>query len=922
MKIIPTARFWSAHTHSRYSAEDALPKVEQIVAKAAKMGQKAIGLTDHGNMAGSVELYKAASKAGIAPFPGSELYFVPDTTAHRHDRARKDGEKAQRYHLGVLAYTTEGYENLVALSTATHKNHFHKPLVDFKMLAQFAEDGRTKGLAITTGCYFGYAAQLMVTRGPDEVKQFLATLESWFPGSVYVEGQNHHIDHGDGWNDDLLADAMLGVAQEMGLPFIITQDSHYLEPTDKELHETLKQLVAFGPDPDDAVFPGDGFHLADDRWMRDHHGEGRLERGLEGLADLLGKHRLSIPVLDSYSYSVPSVVSDPRTIMERRCLAELERRGLKGRYLEKLAEEFEVINAVDMAGYMVLVAQVTDWMRENGVVFQTRGSAAGSMVCWLMGITQVDPIKWDLRFERFLSKDRTKPPDIDLDIAHDRRDELIEWLDTKFTAHQIGSWMKYSLDDSEDEEDEGGSLMRKYFSTATKAGHTYEKLSDIPAHDRELLNKLSDVETYKGMGTNAAGVVLTSTPREFDKLVPLAYMSRGGYVSQYHLKSIEDLGLVKLDVLGSKTLTVLRRCTDIMDWPVAKLDEIPLRDAKVYKTIASGETAGIFQLEGNSSKWGTKSLRPDRIADVIAAMALFRPGVQAVQGDKHYIARKHGREQVPTRHELIDRVTRDTHGIMLYQEQVIDILRGLGMGADDLTAFLKAVKASNSNVAEAGRVIASYKGWIDQRCGEIGMTDEDRQFLDDAFAGFAEYGFNRAHATVYGLTAYRCAWLATHHPVEFHAALLAVAAGDKSKEPKYLRATRSRGVRVLPPSLNISGATYTADQERGVIRKGLRSLDGIGEVTAGVIASLAPFRDLDDLVERAPSRPVSGGKNYDGTPESLNGVLGKLRDQGMLDLLIVRKERRDDSRLVERSEGVGSERVRRHLKVVRGDGAA
>lgn len=887
-RIKRESRFWSAHTHSRYSVNDALPRVEDIVNKAADMGQPALGLTDHGNMAGSVELYQACMKRGIKPFPGSELYFVPDTAQYKKDYATK-GKKANRYHLGALAYTTEGYENLVRLSTLSHQNFFHKPTVDYAMLAQLAEDGLTQGIAITTGCYFGYAVQSLVNDGYEKTRSYLATLSKWFPESVYVEMQNHDIVHDMVWSDDTVADAMMEIADDMGLPCVITQDSHYLNQEDKDAHESLKRLVAFGPDPDDAVFPGDGFHLADERWLKDHHSDGRYSRGLEGLEDLLSRNTLRLPVLDSYSYSVPRVVEDPQTVMAKRCYSALTEKGLdKNPYTSKLAEEFEVIGAADMAGYMMLVSMVTDYMRQHGIIYQTRGSAAGSVVCWLLGISNVDPIKWDLRFERFLSKDRTKPPDIDLDIAHDRREELLAWLNTRFTAHQIGSWALYSLEGDEEEGDKG-SLKVRYFTAVNKGVDDDDKTQDwtaVPREHKEMLYDLSARKLFKGMGTNAAGVVITSTLAEFQKLVPMAYMaSRDGYVTQYSKDQIEALGLVKLDVLGSKTLTVIRKTMDNLGLSVEQLDEIEYRDTPTFQLIRSGETEGVFQLEGKSTKWGCKSLQPNHIKDVIAAMALFRPATMNSGGTNAYIRRKHKREVVPERHELLMSVTRPTHGVLLYQEQVIDMLRGLGMDAENLTKFLKAVKASNKDIGDAGVVIKGYQKWIAERCDERGFSSEDKDFLDSAIAGFAEYGFNRAHATVYGITAYRCAYLAARHPLEFHAALLAVAAGD-DKEAKYLRVTRRRGISVLSPHVNVSGDSYTMDVRRGAIRKGLVSVKGVGAVSAGVIAAFAPYRDLRDLVERTPAKPVSRGKNFDGTPESLIGVLGALRDAGALNGLV------------------------------------
>lgn len=889
-RIKPTPRWWSLHTHSRYSVNDAMSHVERIVDKVANLGQPGLGITDHGNMAASVELYQACMRRGVVPFPGSEIYFVPDTNQYRADRVNKQ-VKATMYHMGVVAFTTAGYENLVNLSTLTHRNHHYKPLADYQMLAQLAEDGKTAGLAVSTGCYFGYLAQTLIGAGEQPALQFLHTLSDWFP-AVYVEVQNHNIVHDGGTTDDELADAMVGLADEAGLPVVITQDSHYLDEHDRADHDGLKRLVAFGPDPDDAVFPGDGFHVCDADWIAERHGEHRLARGVEGLADLLGRHTLTIPVLDHYSYSVPEVVASPQVAMGQRVHANLEGhfapKAIPPRYAARMVEELNTIKASGMAGYMMLVAQVTDWLRAHDVMFQCRGSAASSLVCWMLGISNVDPIKWNLRFERFLSKDRTAPPDIDLDVAHDRRDELVEMLDTRFTAHQIGSWATYSLSDTEDEfgETQRGSLRVRYYSAAGKKDEGATSWDEVPQADKSMLASLSARQLYKGMGTNAAGIVLTSTLAEFERLVPMAYMaSRDAFVTQYSKDHIESLGLVKLDALGLKTMTVLDRTMRLLGLEPKQISQIEFGDGPTYQLIRSGHTEGVFQLEGRSTRWGLRDLKPTTIRDVIAAMALFRPATMNTGATRTFIARKHNEMAIPMRHELITKTTKDTQGILLYQEQVIEILRGLGMDADDLTKFLKAVKASNKDIGSAGDVIDSYMTWIIEECAERGFNQTDIDYLEAAIAGFAEYGFNRAHATVYGICAYRCAYLAARHPVEFHTALLGVASGGE-KESRYLRATRKRGIRVLAPDINISGATYTIDHTRGAVRKGLQSIDGIGAITAECLAEYAPFESLDDLAHRVPPRPVSGAKEYDGTPESLNGVLGKLYASGALTTLI------------------------------------
>lgn len=886
MKIIPSPRYWSAHTHSRYSVNDALPEVKHIVARAHELGQKGLALTDHGNMAGSIELYTECAKVGIKAFPGSELYFVPDMEQYKRDYRNKH-LKAQRYHLGVMAYTSAGYEHLVRLSTASHANFFHKPTVDWRVLSQLADDEQLGGLAITTGCHFGYLVQQLMHHGEDAAKRYLYQLQAYFKDSVYVEVQNHHITHEEeGWTDEVVADVLVGLARELGLPVVITQDSHYVGDRDRGDHEALKRLVAFGPDPDDAVFPGDGFHMVDDRWMREHHRADTYQRGVEGLDDLLDRHDLRIGVLDSYAYSVPQIVHDPQEVLRGRIGEQLLSRSTLNRaHEQKVFEELQVIETAGMSGYMVLVAQVCDWMRQHSILYQTRGSAAGSMVCWLLGISNLDPIKWDLRFERFLSSDRTKPPDVDLDMAHDRRQELVDWLNTKFVAHQIGTWAKYSIDK---EDAEKGSLLVRYFATKNKQGADVGTFEDIPVEDRAMLERLSKRKLFKGMGTNAAGVVLTSTREEFDRLVPLAWMVRSsgdsGFVTQYGKDDIEALGLVKLDVLGSKTLTVMERTMANLGLDPGKLDDIQFGDKPTFNLMRSGKTDGVFQLEGNSTKWGLRDLKPTKIEDIIAAMALFRPAAMKTGGTKAFIDRKHKRKDVPRRHSLLAPIVAPTYGVLLYQEQVIDMLRALGMGADDLTKFLKAVKASNKEINDAAEVIGGYQAWIQARCREEGFNEEDLRFLDEAIAGFAEYGFNRAHASVYGITAYRCAYLAARHPVEFHAALLGVAAGTE-KEAKYLAVTRKRGVRILKADVNISGATYSVDGRAGAVRRGLLAIHGVGSKSAEVLAGQAPYRSVQDLIDRTPNQPITGGKDYRGDRADLGGVLRALQDAGALDSL-------------------------------------
>lgn len=855
-------RFWSVHTHSRFSYNDALPRVEDIVARAQELGYRGLALTDHGNMAGSVKLYTACMKADIKPFPGSEMYLV-------RDRADK---KAKRYHVGLVAYTTQGYRNLVQISTRSYRQFHHKPLIDLADLADFHDSGLSEGIALTTGCFFGLVVQTMLDEGYEAAKQLVATFAAWF--DTYVEIQNHCIDHGhDLLTEERIAFYLYRIAQELNLPVVIAQDSHYLKEEDRGLHDSLKRLVAFGPDPEDAVFPGDGFHLADDAWMAAHHERDILEAGLSGLQRLLDRWDMAIAEMDEYRYRVPALVADPEGELRARCTRELVKRGLaKPRYLDRLAEELEVVEAARMANYMLLVAKVTDHMYAVDMFFQCRGSAAGSLICWLLEITNVDPIKWKLRFDRFLTKDRSKPPDIDIDVESARRQELIGWLGENFSVVQIGTFGTYSMSGDDDGK---GSLRVKYFSTLRKQG-LEPKWENIPEEQRTELYDLSAMELCKGYGVHAAGIILCNSRTELESQVPLMYVaSSKTFVSQYDMKDVEGIGLVKLDALGVKTMDVLRRTILNMGHsPKNGLDWIPLTDSKVFRMIGRGDTKGVFQLEGGTSARKVRDLHPTKIGDIIAAMALYRPGVMASGAMDAYLRRKHGEEKTPERHAIITSATRDTFGILLYQDQVIEVLRALGLGADDLNHFLKAVKASNKNVTAAAATMEHYSAIVQDLCRQHGMTDADVQWLWDALEAFAEYSFNRAHATVYGITAYRCAYLATHHSLEFHAALLAVAAGT-DKEKEYAAAARSRGIRLLRADVKHSEYTYGVDPKGRGIRRGLLAVKGVGPSVAQAIVDARPYNTLEEFAQRVNPRIVTGVKDY-LTEKDCNNLSGKM----------------------------------------------
>lgn len=872
-------RFWHAHAHSRFSVKDALSSVAEMVETAAVNRQPALALTDHGNMAGSIQLYKHAKKHGLSPFPGFEAYLKRDAT----------DKKAKRYHVGLIAFTTEGYSHLVKLSSRsyTRERFHHKPHVDFADFAEWSSRGWTQGIALTTGCFFGMVQQTLVQRGAADAQYLIETLMSWFP-HLYVELQHHNIyDHEEGHDDDQIVSALYEIAGKVGAPVVITQDAHYCHPHEKKTHEVMKQLASWSDDPTDAQFPGDSFHLSNSDFVRSHYENHVWEAGLDGLSDLLGKHTLVIPELENYHYSVPKVtVGDPLTELNEECAKKLVS-GSRGsdtkRYWDRLDEELDVVKATDMAGYLMLNKLICDWMSENKIVYQARGSASGSLICYLLDITQEDPIKSGLRYERFLSKDRTKPPDIDLDVEDQRRQEVLDFLSRMFQVCQIGTWSINSL-----HSDTGrGSLMVDYLSMLRKSGvssaqlASFKTASDLPEDVQRDLVELSEKKTYKSYGTHAGGLVVTSSAEEFDRLVPtMLVASSETTVTQYDMDDVEALGLLKEDILGQISLTTIRRCVELVGQEIVSdgvwLPWIPMDDKKTFAEIRKQNVTGVFQLEGWTNRGGCREVRPKNLRDLIHLISIYRPATIDTGLKDVYVSRKSGWEKVPERHPVLTKHMKETYGVPVFQDQVIAVLREIGFEPEDLTSFLKAVKASNENIGNAAQVISGYAGVFEELARKQGFDQSDLDFTWGAIEGFSKYGFNKAHATAYARRSYWMAYLKTNYPLEFHTALLQTWAG-KVKERDYILATREAGIRLLGPDVNVSGDTWSIDRRRGAIRKGLVSIKGIGEKAALEIASKAPFSDLNDLIDRCDSRAVTGGKSYhrDG---SLNGVLLKLRE--------------------------------------------
>lgn len=871
--------WWSLHTHSLFSVNDALSSIPELVSRASELDYPALGLTDHGNVAGVAQLYKHARKAGIEPLPGVELYVAADT----------EQKIRTTYHMTMAAYTSQGYRNLCKIVTLANRKFHYKPVVDLADFAHLASEGLTQGIVIGTGCFFGLLPTIVRTQGEAAAVQAAQALAGWFP-RTYIEVQNHGIcehktDDPTSMADDEMMEAMVSVADRAGLPIIVTRDSHYTHQSDRKLHENLKAMVSWSEDPDDAVFPGGGYFMASEQDMADYLPADILQRGMESLHDLAEAAHVRIPELDTFSTIVPdvSVAGDPQEELEQMVLKAMPEKALKDENrMEELRAEFAVISSTDSAPYFLFVDMVCRYMREHGIRYTARGSASGSQVCYWLRITQIDPIAYDLRFDRFMSSNRIKPPDIDLDVEHVRRDEVVEMIKKRFYVQAVGSLRKYTLhgDDETDPEmeDSRGSLRERYFTVRKKQGKPPVDWRDVPAEDKKMLHSLSDRKLISGYGKHAAGYIVAPNQEVLDR-IPLAYIaSSKSMVTAFGKKDVELMGYTKLDLLGLKTQTSIRL---MIETSGVDFDAIPLNDAATYRKIAQGKMVGVFQLGGVAMIIGCRQLRPRRLEDIIAAQALFRPAARDSGATDTYLERRFKREEAPQRHADIMAATNISYGVIIYQEQIMQIMTNLGMNRLELEQMLDAVKASNEYSEGAAVVLAEMTPRIRELAQERGWSDEDVKWLIDAIPAFAGYSFNRAHAAAYGLIAYRCAWMRVNYPLDFWAATLS-AFEDSTKIKILEREARSDGVRIMSAHVNASKESYTIDTNRGVIRRGLRSVKGINRA-AKEIAEKAPYESLRDFGERVSNR-VTGSKHLalGRTPEEAGGMVNNLYEAGAL----------------------------------------
>jgi len=869
------SRFVHLHCHTQYSLLDGANRVGPLLERVKQLKQPALAMTDHGNMFGAIEFYTQALRRGIKPIIGCETYVAP---ASRFERKGVDkGTKEYNHHLILLAMNREGYRNLCRLVTAGFKEGFYyKPRVDKELLQE-----HNRGLIALSACLQGEVASALSTGQIEKAKAAAESYAAIFKERYYLEVQDNKIPEQERINR-----MMLELARDLSLPVVATNDCHYGLREDAPAHDVLLcvQTGKMVHDENRLKFATDELFVKSAQEMR--RGFDYYPEAVEHTLEIAERCNLE---LEFGHYHFPHF-DPPKSVSLDDYLDELARKGLAERlerfkaarpeereekiklYEERLNYELNVIKGMQFSGYFLIVADFINYAKGHGIpVGPGRGSAAGSLVAYALRITDLDPIRHGLLFERFLNPERRSMPDIDIDFCIRGRDQVIQYVKEKYGADKVAQIATFgTLKAKAAIRDVGRALGLSFAETdaiaklipAPKQGFDYPladalkmepRLPALMKADARVENLIHHALRLEGLtrhaSTHAAGVVIANLP--LVDYLPLYVDKDGGIVTQFDMESVEKIGLIKFDFLGLKTLTLIHDCLRLMEASRGvkiDLNSLPLDDARTYRLLCSGNTTGVFQLESAGIREMTVKIRPNCFEDLVAILALFRPGPLDSGMAEEYIKRKHGKEKIRYLNPLLEPILKDTYGVIVYQEQVMQIaqrLAGYGMGEADILRRAMGKKDSEEMASQRERFIqGARKNRIDpHKAGEI----------FDQMETFARYGFNKSHSAAYALISYQTAYLKAHYPVEFMAALMSSEMDDTDKVIKNLAECRERGIEVLPPDINESRAGFTVVGEK--IRFGLAAVKNVGEKAVEVVVEErgrgGPFQSLFDLCRRA-----------------------------------------------------------------------
>ena len=864
--------FTHLHVHTEYSLLDGSNKINEYVSRVKELGMKSAAITDHGVMFGCIDFYKAAKAAGIKPILGCEVYVAPGS---RFDKEKgKEGDRY--YHLVLLAETQEGYQNLIKIvSYGFVDGFYYKPRVDMELLEQYHE-----GIIALSACLAGEVARNLARGFYEEGKEAALRYEKIFgKGNFFLELQDHGIPEQRQVNHELIR-----MSRETGIELVATNDVHYTYSSDAEAHDILLcvQTGKSLKDENRMRYEGGQYYVKSEEEMR------RLFPYAPEAIENTGKiaERCNVEIEFGVTKLPKFDVPDGYTAWEylnKLCFEGLDKRYTdnKEELKKRLNYELGVIKDMGYVDYFLIVWDFIRYAREHGImVGPGRGSAAGSLVSYTLGITKLDPIKYDLLFERFLNPERVSMPDIDVDFCFERRQEVIDYVVEKYGKDQVVQIVTFGTMAARGVIKDVGRVMDVPYvqcdtiakmipqelnitiDKAMKANPELKKIYETDETVRKLIDmsrRLEGLPRHTSM--HAAGVVISQKP--VMEYVPLSRGSDGSLVTQFTMTTLEELGLLKMDFLGLRTLTVIQNAEKLVrrDKGIElDMDKIDYEDKKVYGMLGAGKTEGVFQLESTGMKNFMKELKPGNLEDIIAGLSLYRPG--PMDFIPQYIKGKNNPDEIHYDCPELEPILKATYGCIVYQEQVMQIVRSLGgytLGRSDLVR--RAMSKKKASVMEKERQNFVYGNEEEgvPGCIHRGISEKTANKIYDDMIDFAKYAFNKSHAAAYAVVSYQTAFLKYYYPVEYMAALMTSVIHNPSKVAEYILSSRKMQIEILPPDINFGESEFSADH--GAIRYGLSAIKSLGAPMIRAIVEErnenGKYQSLRDFIERMSGRELN-----------------------------------------------------------------
>ena len=868
--------FIHLHCHSHYSLLDGAGQIKDLVKRAKDLGMSALALTDHGNLFGALEFYQIAQKEGIKPIIGYEAYIATGSRTEKNAGSQKDSSS----HLTLLALNHTGYNNLLKLSSIAYlEGFYYKPRIDKELLQQYND-----GLICLSGCASGEIARLLcndTAENFNKAKETALWYQQLFGDRYYLEIQ----DHGLAIQKTILA-GTLKIAEELNIPTVATNDVHYVYQKDNDAQD---MLLCVGR----AELYNDAKRQRMDSDQFFFRSGSDMKRALPGQDDAIARtieiaERVNIDI-DLEKRYFP-VFTPPKGLSSNEYLRQLCLEGLKRRYadnpkrlqdgqlseevLARLDRELAVIETLGFPNYFLIVGDLVRVAEERGIHRTARGSGVGALVCYALNMSHVCPLEFDLLFERFLDENRKEAPDIDIDFDQDRRNEILEYVTEKYgkeNVAQLGTFNTMAAKNAIKDVGRALDMPISFVAEITKLipstpGMTIEKALKGSAElnkryenepeIKELIDFAKQIEgLVRNTGVHACGVIIADKP--LTEYVPLLLDKKEGIVTQWEGEDVEKAGLLKMDLLGLRNLTILVHAIGLIQKTTGKTIDpyrLPLDDKQTFELLSRSETKGIFQLESGGMRELLQRMKPDRFRDIIATLALYRPGPLEGGMVDQYVAVKHGKAKAQYEHTVLEEVLAETNGVMIYQEQIMQIMNRLGnIPLGDAYTCIKAISKKKDFSKFREQFVAGAKA--------NGLAENKADDIFDKIVAFAGYGFNKSHSTAYAMVAYITAYLKAHYPVEFMAALLC---GDISKRNfaskdstvEHIEDCQRMGIEIIPPDVNSSRQLYSVID--GKISFALTAIKSCGEWAADKIVAARDngglFKDLFDFCERVDNK--------------------------------------------------------------------